>query len=350
MNSSHNIKSGLPIAAIVVVALIAGALPSAAVATSVDDAYGETARLLVLYQYLTGEWVGQENFTGSIAAGLTRAYEVTGTGDYRTAAERAVGYILDVAGGNFFGDEAYAMARLTEVTGEPAYGDVVLEFYNGLDTAAYISGFDTTDRSNAVFYVAHHTIAAHMVGATDAELWRNALMDYLCLIDDDLAYYPVMSLGVATWALAKTGPLDDTPLDPDGKGENYWVDAKLSDLPGILVTHLESSGDYKNSFCHRFDHLPAGPGFEASGYTEDTIFGLLGLIAADAAGWDFDREIKNTTETLASAVFGGGFVRGHIFLRTREYWVYGGELLETMQIETDLDPLALGDSAVDQDS
>ncbi|MHC4167156.1 MAG: hypothetical protein ACYSWQ_09385 [Planctomycetota bacterium] len=340
MNFSHGIKSGLSIASLVVFALIAGAFPNAVVATSVDEAYAEVADLLVLRQYLTGEWVGQENFTGSIVAGLTRAYEVTGKADYLSAAEMGVGYILDVAGGNFFGDEAYAMARLTEVTAEQAYADIVRGFYNGLDTAVYISGFEETDRSNAVFYVAHHTIAAHMVGAADAEMWRNALMYYLCLINDDLADYPVMSLGVATWALAQTGPMEDTQLDPNGSGEDYWAGVQLSDLPDILVAHLEISGDYNNSFGHRFDRTPAGPGFELGGYTEDTVFGLLGLIAADAAGWDFDQEIKNATETLATAVSGGGFVWEHIVLqygRTSTHWVYGGELLETMPAEPALE-------------
>ena len=80
---------------------------------------------------------------------------------------------------------------------------------------------------------------------------------------------------------------------------------------------------------------------------------LSRLIAAEAAGWDFDQEIKNTTEILANAVFGGGFVLEHIFLRTGEIhkcWTYAGELLETMQIETALESVPLGASAANQDN
>lgn len=348
MNPSHKIKSDLLITSFVVFSLITGSFPKSVVGMPVDEAYTTAADLLVKMQSFRGGWDGEENFTGSIVAGLTCAYEVTGKADYLRAAELGVGYILDVAGGNFFGDEAYAMARLSEVTAEPAYADIVLEFYNGLDTAAYISGFQETDRSNAVFYVAHHAIAAHKVGAADVEMWRNAVIDYLCLVDDDMAYYPVMSLGVATWALAQTGPMDDTLLDPNGKGENYWLDVKLKDLPDILVTKLETSGDFKNSFCHRFDHMPAGKDFEAYGYTEDTVFGLLGLISADAAGWEFDQEIKDVTKTLANAVTTGGLVWGHIFLKhgiTAPYYVYGGELLETMQVKVDVEPVPLDSDA-----
>lgn len=352
MYFSSRIKSRRCITLIVVIALIAGALPSAVFALSVDKAYTETADLLVLRQYLTGEWVGQENFTGSIVAGLIRAYEATDNAGYLAAAEKGAGYILDVAGGNYFGDEAYALARLGEVTGEQSYTDAVRVFYKAIDTDAYISGFSETDRSNAVFYVAHHTIAAHKVGAPDAETWRKGLIECLCLIDDDMADYPVMSLGAAVWALAQTGSLDDALMDSDGKGESYWTDVKLSELPDLLAAHLDLSGDHRNSFYYRFDHNPAGPGFEASGYTEDTIFGLLGLMAADAAGWDFEQEIVDAREKLTGAVTPGGFVWAHVDLHyghTPTYWVYGGELLETMETE-DLNPVLLGSSAVTQDN
>ena len=319
--------------------------PAASMAVSPDQMITAVADRLVASQKLVGTWGDEEDCTGSIVAGLVRAYEETGDAVYITAAELGVIYILDAAGGNFFGDEAYALARLTEVTGEPAYANTVLEFYNGLDKVAYISGFDETDRSNAVFYVAHHAVAAHMVGAADAGMWRTALIEYLSLIDDDLAYYPVMSLGVATWALAQTGPMDDTKIDPDGTVENYWVDVKLSDLPDILSIHQAISGVQAGSFYHRFDHTPAGPGFKAGGYTEDTVFSLLGLIAVDGAVAadgvvrDFGQEIQNAREVLADGVSPDGVVYCHIWshIPTDMRYTHAGEVLEAMQTIVDID-------------
>lgn len=351
MKPAHKIKHVRLMFVIVNLATITASFPTAAFARSVNEAFTAVADLLVASQHPAGMWAGEDDYTGSIVAGLVRAYEVTGDDDYLAAAELGVSYILDVAGGNYFGDEAYALARLAEATGEPAYAGVAREFYDALDTAAYISGFDATDRSNAVFYIAHHAVAAHKVGAADAALWRSAVMEYLSRIDDDLAYYPVMSLGAATWALAQTGPMDATKLDSDGDGAGYWVDVALSDLPGILVTCMESSGGPEGSFCHRFDHAAAGPGFEASGYTEDTVFGLLGLIAADAAGWDLDQEIQKATNALAAAVSPSGFVWEHTILRTGRatvHWTYGGELLEAMQSGADGGVVALDDTGDSQ--
>ncbi len=351
MKPAYPTKRMSRIAMLMSCVLISGALPNGVFALSADEAYKAVADLLVSSQYSSGEWVGEEDFTGSIVAGLVRAYEVTSTAEYLTAAEIGAGYILDVAGGNFFGDEAYAMARLSEVTGEPAYADVVRQFYDSLDTETYIDGFAETDHSNAVFYIAHHAVAAHKVGAMNAAAWRAALVKHLCLIDDDLAYFPVMSLGVATWALAQTGPMDATVLDPEGLGQSRWRQVKMSDLPDVLSGHMELSGSHEGSFCHRFDHMPAGPGFESGGYTEDTVFGLLGLIAANEAGWNFDQEIRNATDALVAAVSPSGFVWEHVVLRTglaSVHWTYGGELLETMQIKVDSGPVPLGDSVETQ--
>jgi len=177
----------------------------------------------VAEQAVDGSWPDEVKFTGSIVTGLLRAYEVVAKAEYKAATELGAIFIFNSSEGNFYGDEAYALARLTQITADTTYADAVRDFYDGLDTYAYIRDFEATDRSNAVFYVAHNTVAAHMVGAADAAIWRQALIQYLALVDDDVAYYPVMSLGVATWALAKTGPMDDTRIDPFGFiGEDYW--------------------------------------------------------------------------------------------------------------------------------
>lgn len=339
MKLPYMIKRGSLAVVIVGSLLISGFFPQAVFALPIDEAFQSVTDLLVASQYSAGTWADEEDFTGSIVAGLAYGYEVTGDAGCMTACTLGADYCIDAAGGNFFGDEAYALARVTDITQDPAYADAVLKFYNGLDTHKYIAGFSATDRSNAVFYIAHHAVAAHKVGAKDAGIWREALIYYLSLIEDDLAYYPVMSLGVATWALAQTGPMDDTKMDPDGLGQAYWADARLSDLPDLLSSHQVLSGGYAGSFYHRFDHTPAGPGFEASGYTEDAIFGVLGLIAADEViaapedtGWDFDPEIRNAREALTASVSPGGFVWSHIWVRTGSIicYVYGGELLEAL--------------------
>ena len=312
--------------------------PNAAIALPiVDQAREAIADRLVAEQALDGSWPEEADYTGSIVAGMVSAYdyeygEVVGKAEYKAAAELGGNFILNVAEGNFYGDEAYALARLSEITEDTIYADAVRDFYNGLDTYAYIAGYQEADSSNAVFFVAHHTVAAYMVDANDAGIWREALIQYLSLINDDVAFYPVMSLGVATWALAQTGPLelDDTRIDPFLIGEVYWQDVALSDLPDILVSHLVLEGEYAGTFYHRFDHTPAGEGFEAGGYTEDTIFGLLGLMAAATAERDFHGETVGAQVMLSWPVASDGIVYEHVLSGSASYYTYAGELLQAI--------------------
>jgi len=306
-----------------------------AVAMPVVEAVEAIADRLVADQLPDGTWPGEADFTGSIVAGLATAYQVTGKEDYRTAAKLGGAYILNSAGGNYFGDEAYALTRLSEITKDPSYARAAKKFYNTLDTYAYIRGFKATDRSNAVFYVAQHTVAANRVNAADAAIWRQGLIQYLSRVDDDVAYYPVMSLGVATWALALTGPMDATRVDPFGlTGEDYWTDVKFSDLPGILSSHQVTACDYDYTFYQRFDHTAAGPGFQAAGYTEDTVFGLLGLIAAQKADLSLDlwASIIAGRNALASGVGVDGTLYEHIWSGGALYYVYGGEALQAFAL------------------
>ncbi len=310
--------------------------PNAAMALPIDQAREAIADCLVAEQAPDGSWPEEADFTGSIVAGMVSVYEVVGKAEYKAAAELGGIFILNYSEGNFYGDEAYALARLAKITEDTTYADAVRDFYDGLDVYAYIADFQETDRSNAVFYVAHHTVAAHMVGAMDAEIWRQALIQYLSQIDNDVAYYPVMSLGVATWALALTGPMDETRIDPFGfVGEDYWTDVTLMDLPDILASHqvLTDSGEYAGSFYHRFDHAPVSEDFEPAGYTEDTIFGLLGLIAADNAGAerDFSVETLGAKEMLCQPVASDGIVYEHIWSGGESYYTYSGEVLEAIR-------------------
>jgi hypothetical protein len=305
--------------------------PSAVMGLPINEAREAIGDQLVAGQGPDGAWLGEEGYTGSIVAGLAHAYEVTEKADYKAAAELGGNYIINSAGGNFYGDEAYALARLSDITGDPTYADAARNFYEGLDTYEYIRGFRETDRSNAVFYLAQHTVAADKVGATDAGIWRDSLIQYLSRVGDDTAYYPVMSLGVATWALSQTGPMDDTRIDPFSLiGEDYWTDVTLSDLPELLSGHQVLLGEYPGTFYHRFDHTAAGEGFEASGYTEDTIFGLLGLLAADDAGWDFDVQTIGGIAVLTWPVTSDGVIYEHIWSGGAAYYTYGGELLQVI--------------------
>lgn len=323
--------------------------PTITVALPLDESMEKVADMLVRQQYINnqfcpscnGAWQGELNYTGSIVAGLVQAYQVKGKDSYKESAEKGIDYILNSYGGNFFGDEAYALARMTEVTGEQAYADLVLDFYDSLDTYAYISGFDATRTEKATFFISFHTVAAYMVGARDKEIWREAITSYLSLVGDDYSYFPVMTLGVATWALSKTGPMDDTRIDPFGlTGAGYWNDVTLSDLPDLLSSHQVPSGQFADSFYVRFDHTAPGPGYEAAGYTEDTIMGILGMMGANDVGstngdandigWDFDDEIQKAREVVVKSVHLSGLVQEHIWLGTHMYYYFAGELLQIL--------------------
>ncbi len=306
--------------------LFVASVPNTAMALPIGPAVQAIGDQLVSDQGVSGGWAGEASFTGSIVAGLANAYEITGLVDYSVAAQLGADFIIG-GGGNFYGDEAYALARFSAITGDPSYGNAAKTFYDSLDTYAYIAGFQGTDRSNAVFYVAQHTVAADMVGAADAGIWREGLIQYLSRIADDEAFYPVQSLGVATWALAQTGPMDDTRVDPFGLiGETCWEGVALSDLPALLDSYQVDSGAYAGSFYHRFDHTAAGAGYEASGYTEDAVFGTLGLIASGGSASD----IQAARVALASGVNSAGDVYEHIWLGGDSYYVYGGEVLQAI--------------------
>ena len=319
--------------------------PNAAMALPIDQAREAIADRLVAEQAPDGFWPEEAYYTGSIVAGMVSAYKVVGKAEYKAAAELGGNFILKDAEGNFYGDEAYALARLSEITEDTTYEDAVRDFYNVIDTYAYIRGFEEAGCSKAVFFIAYHTVAAHMVGAADVGIWREALIQYLSLIDDDVAYYPVLSLGIATWALAQTGPLDDTKIDPFGLiGKEYWQGVALSDLPDILVSHLVTTRFghtgtfyYKlhpGTFYYRFDHAPtagAGGDFVASGFTEDTIFGLLGLMAVATAETDFYEEVEGAQVILCQPVASSGIVYEHIFRGGEIYYVYAGGMLQALR-------------------
>jgi hypothetical protein len=297
-----------------------------------------------------GSWAGETAFTGSIVAGLVNAYGVTGDGSYKTSAEAGGTWILTNSSPNFYGDEAYALTGLSSLAADPssnAWRTAVDGFYEairtGSGTSAYIAAFAAADPSTATFYLANHNLAAFYVDATDKSLWRGGVIDYLATVTDDDADYPVLALGAAVWALAQTGAMDSTLVDSSAPSGSLWDGVELSDLPGMLFGHQVTSGDNAGSFYWRFDHT-APTGGDPSGFTEDTVFGVLGLIGANDAdpGLGYDEEILAARTVLAGGVAGDGKVYEHIWSGGMNYHTYAGETLQALPEPATLGLLAVG--------
>jgi hypothetical protein len=288
-----------------------------------------------------GIWPGEALYTGSIVGGMVSAYELMGDPNYRTSAELGGDYILWAAQGEFYGDEALALKRLSQIASDPCdnlWRTAVSDFYcavkndvNG--TEGYISQFIGTEPSTAVFYLANYVVAAYYVDAEDKQIWREGLISYLAQVDDDTSDFPVLALGIATWSLAQTGDMNDTLIDPNDDGRPYWDGVTLADLPGLLLGHQVPPGiQDAGSFYWRFDHGYGGSASAVSGYTEDTIFGTLGLVAAFRANPDFDIEepILAARQVLLGGVYEGGVVYEHLWLKGAIYYTYAGEMLQVL--------------------
>ncbi len=230
------------------------------------------------------------DFTGSIIAGRVSAYELIGDNAYKISAELAGENILSIASSNFKGDELFALARLSQISSDPnenPWWTALCDFYqnvqNSVDgTEDYISQFASAGPSTAVFNLAYFVITAYYVDTEDKEVWRRELINYLAQIDNDSSDSPVMVLGIATWALALTGELDDTLLDTSGTEATCWNHRKkLKDLPTILLNQQVPNDElYAGSFYRQFDHDSDGMSGLPRGDIEDTIFATLGLIGA----------------------------------------------------------------------
>lgn len=322
---------------------------------AIEDAITRAGDRLV-GQQAGGSWAGETGYIGSIAAGLVNAYEVMGTGSYKTAAESAGTWILTNSAPYYYGDEAYALTRLSAIAADPGsnpWRTAATDCYQAVKdlpggTAGYISDFSAPppegpEPSTAVFYLSEHAVAADYVNATDKALWRNGVIDFLATVEDSTADYPVMALGIATWALAQTGPMDDTLINPAALTSSYWYEKKLVDLPGALLGHQVVSGDNAGSFYYRFDH--AAPGSDpSSGYTEDTIFGTLGLLGANDANpaLGYEDEILDARLVLADGVAGDGKVQEHIWSGGVDYHTFAGETLQALPEPATLSVLAAG--------
>ena len=319
---------------------LAAVLALAMAAAPANGDFVVAADRLVAQQAGDGSWAGEEMYTGSIVPGLVQAYEMTGTTAYKTAADSGGSYILATAGGNFYGDEAYALTRLSDISADPAsnsWRTSVSDFYTAVEsytgggggTSGYISFYGAVEPSTAAFYLGHHVVAAYYVDANDKVVWRDGLIDYLGDVDDSTADYPVMGLGVSVWALAQTGPLDGTLVDPSAPSGSTWDGVALQDLPDMLLSHQKSSGDHAGSFYWQFGHLsPPDPCY---GYTDDTVFGTLGLMAADSAGsGDYSQPISLGRREASLGVDSDGRVYDHLWLGAIDRHYFAGDALRLM--------------------
>jgi hypothetical protein len=296
-----------------------------------------------------GAWPSETLFMGPTIAGMVSAYEWTGQVLYWASAELAGDYVLwmGVNGGNLLGDEAYALMRLSEISDDPQenlwrtaladfYESPRLELTEGT-TEEYIAFFGETDPSTAVFYLAHHAMAANYVDDLDKDIWRSSLIRYLSRVDDR-SLLPVMALGAATWSLAATGALDETPVIApyDYEASSLWEGVALRDLPSLLLTHQVPNGEFfAGSFYWRFDHSDGGTGGVAAGYTEDTVFGALGLVGAAAQDSnspheEIDKAIAAAREILLEAIDDDGCVYAHLSRQGQAYNAFAGEMLQVL--------------------
>ncbi len=302
-----------------------------------------------------GLWAPEVFFAGPATTGMVCAYEWMDNAAYRESAERGGEYILwiGVAMGHLLGDEAYALMCLSRTADDPnsnMWRVALTNFYDTLrdkggTTREYIELFAQVDPSTTAFYLAHHLVAAYYVDDLEKNVWRDALIQHLSRVDDGKSEFPMMALGAATWALATTGALDETPLSSAG-GALIWEGVRLRDLPSILLSHQVPEGEpFAGSFYYRFDHT-SGP-FEgaSAGYTEDAIYGALGLVATASAGESapdesMEQAIRAVHAALLDGVDADGKVYEHLSHDGESYHAFAGEMLQGLwAVQTYLDSL-----------
>lgn len=305
-----------------------------------------------------GLWPLEMAFLGPITTGMASAYEWTGDPAYRQAAELAGEWVLTtaIAQGSLFGDEAYAFVWLSETADDPSHNmwqNALVDFYlsprkqhNEDTTEEYLAAFDGLEPSTAVFYLAHHLVAADYVEDQDVDVYRQTLLAHLSRVDDE-AVFPVMALGIATWALVTTDSLAETPIvaNPMQLHSPLWDGLAVGDMPGLLASHQVPEGElFAGSFYWRFDHTDAGTGGVVSGYTEDTIFGTLGLVAAASqrraeADEEMDQAIQAAQAALLHGVDENGQVYEHLTCQGATRDTFAGEMLQVLwSVEQYLNP------------
>ena len=303
-------------------------------ASTITDTITRAGDWLVNNQSGSGTWTGESVFQGTMVSGLANAFLVTTTPAYKTAAENGANWILTNEGGNFYGDEAYGLTRVSDLQATPAvnaYRAAVLNYYNVTvpahagGTSGYINDFvnhyTTTfnEQSQAVILLSYHTLAAYYVGANDEATWRSGLINALGQVDDaDL--FPVCSLGAAVWALAATGNgmSNSTTISGPSTVLNGMT---LAQLPDLLKSQIMAADPFYYDFGHT-----------GGGYTEDTALGLLGLEAAVTANpsLNYVGQIYNSQLALSDAVGLDGTTYVDVDQSPPSHYVYAGRALQAL--------------------
>ncbi len=347
MLRSHRLFNAV---AILMLAVLAG---NAAVAMTAQEAVELIATRLDQSQIKDGPdaglWPLEMTYLGPIATGMASAYEWAQVPAYRSSAELAGEWILAtaVAQGNLFGDEAHALVNLSEMAEDPNHNiwqNALVDFfasprkveYEG-STEVYLQVFDELEPSTATFYLAHYLVAADYVEDPDVDIYRRTLIAHLSRVSDE-ATFPVMALGAATWALTLT----DSPAETFVAAHevrpypSYWDGVTVGDLPELLASH-QVPGDelFGGSFYWRLDHTDGGTGGVVSGYTEDTVFGTLGLVAVASKsqaepGDEIHQAILAAQEALLHGVDETGQVYEHLTRNGAMYNTFSGEMMQVL--------------------
>ena len=293
--------------------------------------------------WFQGTWPGESQVTGSILTGLVGAYDTTCDGDYVTSMQYSGLFIQDTVAlyydGLFLGEEAVALARLSEILQNSDWRAPVEYFYNDTvkhgwpdGTLAYAWTTEDVDLSMVMIANAHHTIASYMVGAEDAGIWRNVLIEQLARISDSSHALPGLALYTATWALVITGPMDDTLVDATGDGGPFFSGVRLSDLPLLVADHQVPVGDPNaGSFYWRLDKTDGGEPYASAGYLYEMAFATHALIVSrDYLGLDFDEPIRRASEALLRMIEPNGNVRTHLVATSATDSASAGDLLSAL--------------------
>jgi len=138
----------------------------------------------------------------------------------------------------------------------------------------------------------------------------------------------------------QTGPMDETLIDSSADSDSYWYQVALEDLPDMLAgNHVPKGETNPGSFYWRFDYTDGGGSQPVSGYTEDTVFGTLGLIAAvrSIPAANYESAIRNGQDALIYGIASNGRIYEHIWNSSEFHYVYVGETLQALPLISDLD-------------
>lgn len=299
-------------------------------------------------------WPGMEGYNGAITLGMNSAYNIFGKSSYGKSAISGAGWLYYYSIVTTpYGDSVLAWDAVGSSLGLPVWSETAAWFFENVQVytpggaAAYAASYGG-DASSAVYYLSNLTLAAYGVNAPEKAIWRQGLITALGKVNDDSACFPVQAIGIATWALATTGPLDGTQV---------WDGVALSDLPEVLVSHQVGPDGYDpGSFYWRMDHTGSDANLVAEGYTQDAIFATLGLFAAADANPAIvpalQAPIVNALKAILGSLGDDGQVYEHLSLGGQASYVYAAQMLllaDVLGLGLDVDLNALAGAGAYED-